>query len=106
MRRASSLEEEALGPEVLELWARTSEEHPQTVDGDDRPSFRVKSEQCLNNNRQTYVGKIMRVFHLGQRVLSSQKPLCGRAVSLSLAVLLECVGYRDRPGTNQVKRTT
>ena len=38
MRRASSLEEEALGPEVLELWARTSEEHPQTVDGDDRPS--------------------------------------------------------------------
>ena len=35
--RASSLEEEALGPEVLELWARTSEEHPQTVDGDDRP---------------------------------------------------------------------
>ena len=47
----------------------------------------------------------MRVFHLGQRVLSSQKPLSGRAVSLSLAVLLECVGYRDRPETNQVKRT-
>ena len=38
MRRASSLEEEALGPEVLELWARTSEEHPQTVDEDDQPS--------------------------------------------------------------------
>ena len=41
----------------------------------------------------------MRVFHLGQRVLSSQKPLSGRAVPLSLAVLLECIGYRDRPET-------
>jgi len=39
----------------------------------------------------------MGTIGLGQRVLSSQKPLCGRAVSLSLAVLLECVGYRDRP---------
>ena len=38
MRRASSLEEEALGPEVLELWARTSEERRQRVDGDDQPS--------------------------------------------------------------------
>ena len=47
----------------------------------------------------------MRVFHLGQRVLSSQKPLRGRAVPLSLAVLLECIGYRDRPETNQVERT-
>ena len=65
----------------------------------------MKSEQYLNNNRQTHVGEQMRVFHLGQRVLSSQKPLSGRAVSLSLAVLLECIGYRDRPETNQVKRT-
>ena len=47
----------------------------------------------------------MRVFHLGQRVLSSQKPLCGGAVPFSLAVLLESIGYRDRPETNQLKRT-
>ena len=45
--------------------------------------------------RRSVSKQLVRSVCLGERILGSQQPLCCRAVSLPLGVLLECVGDRD-----------